>query len=91
MKFLPDRHVRPWNSRELNGARETLVPLRVIVLKTDLGLVSICRSQRMRGDKLEVRQSPYGYISAFATEKSPVNGRSGGITYKKFLFFSSRE
>jgi hypothetical protein len=34
----PDAHVRPGNSRQLDGARETLVSLRIIVLEADLEL-----------------------------------------------------
>jgi len=34
----PDGHVRARNTRQLDGTRETLVTLRVIVLETDLQL-----------------------------------------------------
>lgn len=36
MGFVPDAHVGAGDGRKLNGARETLVTLRVIVLEADL-------------------------------------------------------
>ena len=34
--FVPDTHARTRNSRKLDGAGETLVTLRIIVLQADL-------------------------------------------------------
>ena len=33
---VPDGHVRPWHLWQLDGTRETLVTLRVIILEADL-------------------------------------------------------
>ena len=38
LSYIPDAHVRARNGRQLDGARETLVTLGVIVLQTDLKL-----------------------------------------------------
>ncbi len=37
-QHVPDSHSRPWDLRQLDRARETLVTLRVIVLQSDLEL-----------------------------------------------------
>lgn len=73
-----DGHVRAGNSGQLDGARETLVTLGVIVLEADLELNGLCVTRRLARDVHH-----FGGLEAMLTEEVALLGVVGVV--KKLL------